>query len=148
MEFRNVLVLCTGNICRSPMAKLLLEHSLKDKGISGINVSSAGVAAIIGHAASEHAQTLMRERGLDISRHRAVQVVPEALIQADLVLVMENEQQQAIERMQPAVKGRAFMLGEWGGFEIPDPYRQEIDVYRRVLGMIDRGVEEWIGKAW
>lgn len=144
MEFSSVLVLCTGNICRSPMAEVLLRQSFHQAGNSATAIASAGIAAIVGYSATEIAQQLMASRGLDISGHRATQLVPDMLLQADLVLVMEKEQQQVVERMQPAARGRVFRLGEWSQIDIPDPYRQSIEVYREVLDMIDKGISDWM----
>jgi len=86
----------------------------------------------------------MFERGLDIAGHRATQLVPEMLLQSDLVLVMEKHQQQVVENMQPAAKGRVFLLGHWSNQEIHDPFQQEMRVYREVLGMIDQEIAEWM----
>ena len=64
---RHILVVCVGNICRSPMAEALLRDALREQ--QDIIVESAGLGALVDHPASEYAVTLMRERGLDISRH-------------------------------------------------------------------------------
>lgn len=144
MEFNNILVLCTGNICRSPMAAAVLGQEMTARGRNKANIASAGIAAAVGHGAPEHARALMAERGLDISGHRAIQLIPDSLLQMDLVLVMEKTQQQAVEKLQPAARGRVFRLGEWGDFDIPDPYRQNMDVYRNILSMIDRGLSDWM----
>ena len=126
------------------MAEALLCQGLEQAGKSPPVVTSAGIAAIVGYSASDFAQQLMMSRGLDISGHRATQLVPDMLLQTDLVLVMEKGQQQAVERMQPAARGRVFRLGEWREFDIPDPYRQSIEVYNQVLSMIDQGVSDWM----
>ena len=82
---RHILVVCVGNICRSPMAEALLRDALREQ--QDITVESAGLGALVDHPASEHAVTLMRERGLDISGHRARQITPDMVHAADLVLV-------------------------------------------------------------
>jgi len=126
------------------MAGAVLLDRLQASGNSDTKITSAGIAAVSGHAASDTAQELMRERGLDISGHRATQLIPQMLLQTDLVLVMEKEQQRAVEKIQPAATGRVFRLGHWKDFDIPDPFRQETRVYREVLGMIDEGVADWM----
>lgn len=143
MEIGRILVVCTGNICRSPMAEAVLRKILKDSGITA-EVTSAGIAAAVGYPAAEYAQSLMADRGVDIAKHRAVQLIPEMLIKTDLVLVMEKAQQQYVERMQPAAKGRVFRLGEWSESDIPDPYGHGKEVYNKVLNMIDSGVSDWL----
>ena len=91
---RHILVVCVGNICRSPMAEALLRDALREQ--QDITVESAGLGALVDHPASEHAVDLMHERGLDITSHRAQQITPELIAQADLVLVMESGHRRAI----------------------------------------------------
>ncbi len=144
MELNNILVVCIGNICRSPMAAALLKQQLGKKDNNNINVSSAGIAAMTGHSASDHAQALVKEYGLDISAHRAIQLVPDMLLKADLVLVMDKTQQQKTETWQPAARGRIFRLGEWDDCDIPDPYGQDEAIYRDVFNLIDQGINSWM----
>jgi len=128
------------------MAEWILRQSLLDAGNSNITVSSAGIAAVMGHPAAEEVQQLMGNRGFDISAHRATQLVPEMLLHADLVLVMEKEQRRTVEQQQPAVRGRVYRLGEWGDFDIPDPYRQGMSAYKKAMELVDRGVIDWMGR--
>ena len=94
-----ILVVCIGNICRSPMAEGLLR--LRLAGRTGVTVGSAGIAARVGEPADPMAQGLMRERGIDIAGHRARQLTPELAGAHDLVLVMEQEHERALLEIAP-----------------------------------------------
>jgi len=123
------------------MAEALLRHSLREQ--EEIAVESAGLGAMVGHSASEHAGNLLAERGIDISSHRARQLTPEMVATADLILVMESRHKKSIETADAAVRGKVFRLGEWRDTEISDPYRQSRAVYEKVLADIDDGVADW-----
>src|SRR5438105_4741694 len=112
----NILLVCIGNICRSPMAAGVLADKLI-KIAPAVKVTSAGIAALVGESANNMAQQLMLHRGIDISSHRARQMTPELLLAADLILVMDLRQQQLIECKVPSVCGRVYRLGKWGGFD-------------------------------
>jgi protein-tyrosine phosphatase len=135
----NILVVCEGNICRSPMAEGLLAASLP-----GAHVGSAGLGALSGMPADETAIRLMRARGIDISAHRAVQLTRDACKRAELVLVMTTEQRKRIEESYPFACGRVYRVGEFKKRDVPDPYRQPEHVFQDVLQMIDDGVREWL----
>jgi protein-tyrosine phosphatase len=136
---RNILTVCVGNICRSPMAEALLRTKLPD-----VAVASAGIAAPSGALADPLAQELMLERGIDISAHRAKRVITPSIAGSDLVLVMDLEQKSAIERAHPLARGKVFRLGEFGKFEVFDPFRLGRDEFVKCLNLIDQGVDAWV----
>ena len=142
---RHILVVCVGNICRSPMAEALLRHALSEK--EEFVVESAGLGALVGYAASEHAVALMNERGIDISSHRARQLHPELVNKADLILVMESGHKKAIETTDATVRGKVFRLGEWNDTDIVDPYRRSRKVFEEVLVDIDKGIADWVNRV-
>ena len=141
---RRILVVCVGNICRSPMAEALLQHALR--GQDEFTVESAGLGALVGHPASEHSVALMDELGLDISAHRARQIHPDMVSAADLVLVMEAGHKRAIDDADPTARGKVHRLGEWQDRDIDDPYRRERDAYEEALRDIQAGVASWADK--
>lgn len=145
--FERTLMVCTGNICRSPMAQLLLADRLR-KRPGGRVVESAGIAALVGRPADPMAQELLRARGLDLSKHRGRQLTPQMLRSFDLVLVMELEQQRAIEMMEPSARGRVHRIGRVGGFDVPDPYGREKLDFERALVLIERGLDELTKVFW
>ena len=139
---RHILVVCVGNICRSPMAEALLRNALRGK--EEFSVESAGLSALVDEPASEHAVALMSERGIDISSHRARQLQPELVNKADLILVMESGHKKAIETADVTVRGKVFRLGETSDRDIVDPYRRSRAVFEDVLEDIDEGIAEWV----
>ena len=141
---RHILVVCVGNICRSPMAEALLQRELR--GQDGFTVESAGLGALVGHPASEHSVALMDELGLDIGGHRARQIHPDMVSTADLVLVMEAGHRRAIDDADPTARGKVYRLGEWQDRDINDPYRKERDAYEAALRDIQAGVASWVEK--
>ena len=135
----SILVVCEGNICRSPMAEAILASALP-----GRRVRSAGLGALIGNPADEIAVELMRERRLDITAHRAAQINRPMCLDSDIVLVMEREQKQRLQQLYPEVCGRVFRLGEHENVDVPDPYRQPTRVFRSALSIIDDSVDQWL----
>ena len=123
------------------MAEALLRDALTEQ--QDVIVESAGLGALVDHPADEHAVTLMRERGLDISAHRARQITPDLVHAADLVLVMEAGHKRAIDANEPVARAKIFRLGEWQDRDIADPYRQPREAFEAALEDIDEGVAEW-----
>ncbi len=139
---RHILVVCVGNICRSPMAEALLTDALR--GQEKFTVESAGLGALVGHPASEFAVQLMDERGIDISSHRAQQITPDLVAKADLILVMESGHKRVIDENDATARGKVHRLGEWQDKDIADPYRQPKEAFADALKDIDSGVADWV----
>ena len=114
------------------------------RGQAEMTVESAGLGALVGHPADEFAIELMRERGIDITSHRAQQLHPDMVKAADLILVMEHGHKQAIDAMDQAARGKVQRLGEWQDMEIGDPYRQSKEVFAEALQDIEDGVADWV----
>lgn len=118
-----------------------MRHALAGR---GIEVSSAGLGALVNHEIDATAQELLVERGLDGGAHRARQVTPQLLSAADLVLVMERKHLKRIHETTPHASGKTFLLGKWqDDKEIPDPYRQQRPAFEHVYKLMSDGVESW-----
>lgn len=130
-----VLVLCTANICRSPMAAGLLQHALaaQPEPLRSLKVVSAGVAARNGDMVTENSVIALRKVGIDISRHRSQTLTQELLDSAVVTLCMtESHRAMVMLYGDPAPKNVILMrelVGKAGDKEIPDPFGGPIKVY-------------------
>jgi len=150
-QLRRIVLVCSGNTCRSVMAEAMLRHELEK--IMGdqardITVTSAGVYAFPGDPASRHAEEAMRELGLDVSLHRAGRVSREALDGADLVLAMTAAIKDELQRAYPALSSKMQTLTEFSGlvdefgYDIKDPFGGSLEIYRESARQIGMAVEE------
>jgi protein-tyrosine phosphatase len=135
---RDILVVCEGNICRSPMARALLASRLP-----GARVLSAGTGALAGRPADPVAIALMAEMGHDIRDHTALGIHLQLVRGAGLVLTMTAAQTRHITARYPFARGRVYRLLEREGTDVIDPYRQDRETFRAALGQIVRGVGLW-----
>ena len=85
-----ILVVCTGNTCRSPLAEVTLRRAVSDVGLEGVEVSSAGTGAFVGEPASEGSYLVALEQGLDLAAHRARVVTREMVAESYLILAMSR----------------------------------------------------------
>ena len=135
---KHILILCIGNICRSPIAEALLKQQFPDK-----QIWSAGLGALVGKPADPLSVEVAAAHGLDLSPHRAQQVASWMCQSAELILVMEQDHKTQLEKQYPLVRGKAFRIGEPGQFDIADPYRQPKDAFEAAYSAIALGVSHW-----
>lgn len=139
--FHRILIVCIGNICRSPTAEFLFRQALAGRDIEW---GSAGLGALVGKPMDPLALDLLAQHGVDGSAHRGRQLVPTLLRDADLVLAMEKSHIASMKRMAPEASGKIMLLDKWGmGADIPDPFRQQRIAFEHVYDLIERSVAGW-----
>ena len=144
-----LLFVCTGNICRSPMAQAIAQHILHASGRADVAVASAGTAAYDGAPASEGAYLIALERGLDLSAHRARQLTRDLVAGADLVLGMSPHH---VERATAlGGDGRSFLLGAYAGrqgedTQVDDPFGGDLEEYRATFARLEALVADAIAR--
>jgi protein-tyrosine phosphatase len=144
--FNSLLIVCTGNICRSPVAEIIFRQRLEASARWNGRVRSAGIDALVDQGADPTVLGMMRERGFDLAPHRARQLTPEHVREADLVLVMETHQRDALLDLDPTARGKTFRLGHWIDADIPDPFRRGDDAHRATIELIFAASAPWLDR--
>ena len=136
----NILIVCIGNICRSPMGEGLLQIMLPES-----KVSSAGIFAMVDYPADPHSINLMREKGIDISSHIARQIDEQMVLEADLILTMEHRHNKKIQSMFLGTTGKVHLIGKWlDNREILDPVGKDERAFRIAMENIEKGLSLWV----
>jgi protein-tyrosine-phosphatase len=147
-----ILVVCTGNMCRSPMASAQLRAALQREGIQGVMVSSAGTMSGAGGPASPEAIDTAEEHDLDISYHRTKPLTPEALRRADVVLVMEKTQHvDAVRALDPDALDKTFLLSQFSdgldkGESVADPIGMPLGYYEMVFVKMAKMIDSLVAE--
>lgn len=140
--FNKILVVCVGNICRSPSGEYLLKHHLPNK-----HIASAGVGALVGKPADKMAAMVAQEHGISLDGHVAQQLTSELCKEYDLILVMEKGHIEAVTGIAPEARGKTMLFGQWiGQKDIPDPYRQSREAFDFAYQLIDESAQAWAKK--
>ena len=149
----HILIICTANICRSPVAEGLLRDRLSKRGLEDWTVSSAGTWAQQTRGPSANSVKVMSEYGLDIQYHMARMVEERYLSEANLVLCMEAGHAEALRAEFPDQAYKVYMISEMSGqsHSVRDPFGEPLISYQRMgaelAGLIDNGMDRIVQLA-
>lgn len=138
----SVLVVCVGNICRSPIGERMLAQTLP-----ALSVESAGINAVVGNPASQHSVDIAAENGISLDGHVSRQFTSEIAADFDLILALEKGHMKVIAEQAPEARGKTMLFGHWmDGKDIPDPYGKSREYYLAVFEQIREASEGWVAK--
>ncbi|EPL4907413.1 TPA: protein tyrosine phosphatase [Klebsiella pneumoniae] len=140
--FNSILVVCTGNICRSPIGERILKQLLPT-----MQVDSAGTAALVDHNADNSAIKIAKKHGISLEGHKGKQFTAKLARNYDLILAMEKIHINQIEKIAPEARGKTMLFGHWlENRDIPDPYRKSDEAFASVFVLIQRSSQLWVEK--
>ena len=152
--FDKILVVCLGNICRSPTGEFALKQLLPHKQIASAGLQAMKYSDGKGWDMDKTARLVAEKNGLACSTHEAQQLSREMISHYDLILVMEQQQRSHISQRYPEATAKTMLLGRWletgaqgsSGKEIPDPYKKSDEVYQHVFELINDACSAWAKK--
>ena len=141
LRLKNILFVCTGNVCRSPMAEVLLKQQLQDPQTI---VGSAGLGAAQSQPASSHATSAVKELGLDLSAHKSRPLTSDMVRAADAIFAMTHSHLDMILMLFPSASEKTFLVGEFApkgqDGEIADPFGADLQAYRETRDQIQSAI--------
>lgn len=129
---KKIAFVCTGNTCRSPMAEVIAKDIFKKRKIN-IDVISRGIAVYFPSEASENSEEVVKQYGLDLSNHKAMQITKEDIESCDFIFTMTYQHREFVKKLSPESSDKVFTLKEYvkaNGDDISDPYGGDIELYR------------------
>ncbi len=138
---KNILLVCTGNTCRSPMAVYLFRNYFGDTDRDQLyNFQSAGITAVSGQNMNEMADSVLADRGISADGHKSTRLSSQQIEEADLILTMTRRQARRISQNYPCAEDYVFTLGEFSGVdkEVPDPFGGSRELYQKTLQELEK----------
>ncbi len=140
----NIVVVCTGNLCRSPLAEALIRKKIESVPQANVNVQSTGVYAVDGYPATEEMVVQGNRLDVDLSNHKAQQLTPAIIERAGLILSVSTRHSNMIISDSPQAAQKVRLLGEFIDVdEIPDPYQMGEAAYISAAELINKAVNSW-----
>ncbi|AWH89152.1 arsenate reductase/protein-tyrosine-phosphatase family protein [Limnobaculum parvum] len=139
LKFDSILVVCVGNICRSPIGERLLQIQLPNK-----TIESAGLNAIVNHPVEKTMTEIALQHGISVSDHKAKQFNAQLCHQYDLILVMEKVHMETINHLAPEASGKTMLFGHWNNQrDIVDPYGQSKKMFELIYQQLSESADMW-----
>jgi protein-tyrosine-phosphatase len=140
----NILFVCSGNTCRSPLAEALARRIANDRGIKDLKIASAGTNAWDNATATDEALLVGMERSVDLSSHRARRLTAEIVSDADLIFVMTPSHLDQVNQL--GGRGKTHVIDEYtsgvSGRGVSDPYGGDLDAYRGTADVLEHEIEK------
>lgn len=149
-KYTRIVILCSGNICRSPLAEVLLRKKLGQHGSLKAQVISMGTLGIVGRSADPQVQRIATRMGCDLSQHRSQGVSQVVLRAADIIFIMDGSQERMLRQYAPQILNKVVRLGvllQVPQDDIEDPVGRDAQTFERVAGQIDEALDTWLART-